>query len=250
VPYTKTRDNGKTSRYVARCLCPAGAKLSRQIPSVEAIWPPSVLDELFPGRHDGPSTDAVAAIPADTLDKAGIPPAMQSWTFETVPLRSQTCSQARARDILRAWLTVLDCDLVLAGPPGVGKTGLAIATIRAALAIGYSVQFWLTADWMLSLQATFAESATETEADRLQAAKHPTILVLDDVSARRSTPYYSDTLQHLLDLRHAAGRRTILTTHFALDDLARMWPDSLVDRLRGRARWISLKGPSLRRVGG
>lgn len=75
-------------------------------------------------------------------------------------------------------------------------------------------------------------------------------LVLDDIGKEPLSGYRADefkaALFELVSTRHAAHRRTMLTSNLSKPDFGRRYGANLADRLRDRCLCVELTGPSLR----
>ena len=110
--------------------------------------------------------------------------------------------------------------LSLHGPPGVGKTHLAVAAAAEREALGDDVFFATVADLLDYLRATFAPDSAIAHDDLLDRIRTADILVLDDMGAERSTPFAEDKLFQIVGFRYEERLPTIITTSYGIEEIA------------------------------
>lgn len=125
--------------------------------------------------------------------------------------------------------------VVLTGGAGTGKTSLAVAALREALAAGRRGAF--VSSFELATAPARAELGAEPAAVR--RALRAEILVLDELGTEPRTP--SSAVPEVVYARHLAGRATWITTPFEADELARRYGDGIARRICD-ARIIRLGG--------
>jgi hypothetical protein len=159
---------------------------------------------------------------------------------------------------LRSWLT---CDgdpwLVLWGPIGHGKSGLAIGLARLYIEQGRSVLIRKVPELLDRLRQTYGDEG-ESLAALEQSMSDVELLVLDDLGADETTrtgksSWPREKLFKLINHRYDNLRRTIITTNLEPVDLAAHVTDRTFDRIRemaGKAWYIEVKrqGETLRDI--
>jgi DNA replication protein DnaC len=170
------------------------------------------------------------------------------WSLDTFPFdRQPTVDASHIRAL--AGLGFIDRaeNLVLIGPPGTGKTGLAIGLLRQALVNGYRGRFYNAQDLIDALYASLADHSTTRLLKQLAAYD---VLVVDELGYMNLKPEHANALFQLLEQRYAR-KSTLITTNLDFDqwyDLFRNKPlvDALLDRLQHHCITLRLTGPSLR----
>lgn len=178
----------------------------------------------------------------DRATRLGIPPKMQHWSMARWP------GPLPLKEFGLKWLGTMRADIVLFGPPGVGKTGFAISLLNEASQRGVWGRFTSAADLMLDLKLSFSDKSQRSEGEILKGLASERVLVLDDISAIRHTPYFKDVMHTLPTLRQTHQRPTIYTMNASRDELIDAFGPVLYDRLREHAHFIEVTGISNRGV--
>jgi len=142
-------------------------------------------------------------------------------------------------------------DVLLIGPPGVGKSHLAQAIGREAIRRGHKVYYRSIFDLVRDLSH---QSGGPDEGERAQTVLNrylkPDLLIIDDMGMKTLPPQSAEVLLEII-LRRNELRSTIMTSNRPIEQWAELLGDlpaagAILDRLLHRAEIIAIEGRSHR----
>ena len=213
---------------------------------------------------------------AERLAKAGIPRRYSGTTLDNFNVDGAADADRllEARELSRRYVESFvaagggfrETGLLFIGPPGAGKTHLAVGVLRALIE-RYAVRgkFVDFTSLVHQIQSTFDPGSEESKRQVLDPVIDAEVLVLDELGAQRPTAFVNDMLYLVLNTRYTRCLPTLFTTNHPLDEprpgptpldrsqtvatepLTARIPARLVSRLYEMARTIELPVSDFRR---
>ncbi len=198
------------------------------------------------------------------LRRAGVPTRFEGARFSNFETRPGTNIAFKTSEAVVTEQT----SLLLSGPPGTGKTHLAVSML-AALIAGWLTQwpapvqlvdeapgllamgrprlvvhFVVIPSFLDAIRATIRHAE---RMDPLQQLIEADLVVLDDLGRERSTDWATERLYVLINERYNRCLPTVATTNFTPQELANRGYDVHVSRLAEDARFIRVEATDYRR---
>lgn len=153
----------------------------------------------------------------------------------------------KVRDLATLEFIKAKSNVALLGPPGVGKTMIAVALAVAACQAGFSIYFTTLDDLVRKLRAA---EATGRFNRQLAAYLRPAVLIVDEVGYLPLTQTEANMVFQLVSRRYERGSM-IITSNKAFTEWGSVLGDdvlatAILDRLLHHCDVIAINGPSYR----
>jgi DNA replication protein DnaC len=104
--------------------------------------------------------------------------------------------------------------VLIYGPNGVGKTHLAVATLRRILSNGFEGRYINYQALLRLIRSGYDKPFGAVRTDEYDTIEDIEVLLLDDLGSNRVTDWVEDTITDLVAQRHDRERALIVTTNY------------------------------------
>ena len=139
--------------------------------------------------------------------------------------------------------------LAMFGPPGVGKTHVAVAACRAAISRRVTAEYRNVVELVGRVQATYGHGLEdgETRADVIAQVAARDLVVLDDLGKERTSEDVQTIVYELVDAIHRSGARLVVCSNLSGAEYRSRYDEAVTSRIAGVCEIVPVLGEDRRR---
>ena len=140
-------------------------------------------------------------------------------------------------------------NLLLFGPPGLGKTFLSACIARVVSENGCSVVYDTASHIFGQFEAAKFRPDDEGDSDAdVRRYLDCDLLIMDDLGTEMLTTFVQSTLYQLINSRLIRGKKTIINTNLRLDEIGQRYSAAIQSRLEGEYELLPFIGEDIRKL--
>lgn len=144
-------------------------------------------------------------------------------------------AQMNARKFVEEY-PLVDFGLLFLGSCGVGKTHLAVASLKEIIRKGIAGLFYDFRDLLKEIQDSYNPNTRSSELKILSPIFDAEVLVLDELGANKPTEWVQETITHIINKRYNDKKTTIFTSNYLDIPIGSQYAETLTERVGVRLR--------------
>lgn len=215
---------------VSRSPCPECSKTTKAEEELARMAQQKIDSEAARIKHEQKRLE-------EKIGSALIPKRFQGKTFEQY--KAESPKQQRALDACKEYALNFDAHfdagrcLILFGNPGTGKTHLAASIANHLVTETKHTAIYRSLFTILqTIKNTYGNDAESSESDVFKTLESPSLLIIDEIGATKSTEFEIATLFALINARYEAQLPTVIITNLDAAEISSAIGERSADRLR------------------
>ena len=167
----------------------------------------------------------------------------------TSPRKNMELTYDVCLNYARKFESCLFRNLLMSGPPGLGKTFLSACIARAVSEHGYSVVYDTAGNIFAQFEAKkFLRDSTDGQDARDETRRYLNcdLLIVDDLGSELTTQFTQSALYELINTRLVAERHTVISTNLSLEEISRRYNPQITSRIEGEYHVLHFFGDDIR----
>ena len=141
-------------------------------------------------------------------------------------------------------------NLLMSGPPGLGKTFLSACIAREVSGAGFSVVYDTASHVFAQFESgKFGrENPFDDDANTdINRYLNCDLLIMDDLGSEMTTAFVVSALYQIINTRLITGKQTILNTNLSLPELGKRYSAAILSRIEGEYQILTFFGEDIRK---
>lgn len=139
-------------------------------------------------------------------------------------------------------------NLLLFGPPGLGKTFLSTCIARVVSERGYSVVYDTACTIFEQFEVAKFHRDEGEAAEDVKRYMECDLLIVDDLGTEMTTSFVQSALYQLINGRLVAGKKTIINTNLKLAEIGQRYGAQVLSRIEGEYQRLPFIGEDIRKL--
>lgn len=168
-------------------------------------------------------------------------------TFDALDVEADP-SVARAAAVARRVARGEQRGLAMFGPPGTGKSHIAVSACRLALSRRVTAGYHNVVELVARIQATYGRGwHEESRASVIASVAKRDLVVLDDLGKERRSGDVDSIVYELVNAVYCSGARLIVCSNFGSAEYRERYDEAVTSRLAGMCEVVPVLGEDRRR---
>lgn len=229
-------------RFGKPMACP---DCERGYATLQRQWRGRLIQSGLPEMYQQFTFDTWNSLPDYLKDKKRLA-AASAWLFTQSADHSVDLAAAYELCGRKLGASLVKRSLILQGPYGTGKTGIAAAIVNVSIQQGRPALYTRTQDFLESIKARFGKDGPPTAEDIVNTVKTAPVLILDEFNMAAAGEWRQEQMENVIRHRYGNNLPTVVTCNASKDELTEQWGGRTTHVLFSMSHWIPMGGVGLR----